>query len=69
MENLENNIEEIVVGDGAGVSKATIKTAKKAELTSLEAQVIARSEDLNKPALCSMFEITHDELETILAKK
>ena len=69
MENLENNIEEIVVGDGAGVSKATIKTAKKAELTSLEAQLIARSEDLNKPALCSMFEITHDELETILAKK
>ena len=69
MENLENKIEEIVVGDGAGVSKATIKPVKKTELTSLEVQVIARSEDLNKPALCSMFEITHDELETILAKK
>jgi hypothetical protein len=62
MENLENKIEEVV-------ETTKIKTAKKAELTSLEVQVIARSEDLNKPALCSMFEITHDELETILAKK
>jgi hypothetical protein len=62
MQNLENNIEEVV-------ETTKVKSTKKAELTSLEAQVIARSEDLNKPALCSMFEITHDELETILAKK
>jgi hypothetical protein len=62
MENLENKIEEIV-------ETTKVKLVKKTELTSLEAQVIARSEDLNKPALCSMFEITHDELETILAKK
>jgi hypothetical protein len=62
MQNLENNIEEVV-------ETTKVKTVKKTELTSLEAQVIARSEDLNKPALCSMFEITHDELETILAKK
>jgi hypothetical protein len=68
MQNLENNIEEVVaVTDNNGITK--VKSTKKAELTSLEAQVIARSEDLNKPALCSMFEITHDELETILAKK
>jgi len=62
MQNLENNIEEVV-------ETTKVKTVKKTELTSLEAQVIARSEDLNKPALCSMFEITHSELETILAKK
>jgi len=65
MQNLENNIEEVV-------ETTKVKSTKKVEsteLTSLEAQVIARSEDLNKPALCSMFEITHDELETILAKK
>jgi hypothetical protein len=68
MENLENKIEEVVTTiDSSGITK--IKSTKKVELTSLEAQVIARSEDLNRPALCSMFEITHDELETILAKK
>lgn len=68
MQNLENNIEEIVaVTDGSGITK--VKSTKKTELTSLEAQVIARSEDLNKPALCAMFELTHNELETILAKK
>ena len=66
MQNSENKEIEIEVGDGAGVSKATIK---KSSLTSLEASVIARSEDLNEPALCAMFELTHDELTKILAKK
>jgi hypothetical protein len=66
MQNLENKETEIIVADGAGVSKATVK---KSSLTSLEASVIARSEDLNEPALCAMFELTHDELTKILAKK
>ena len=66
MQNLENNEIEIEVADGAGVSKATIK---KPSLNSLEASIIARSENLNEPALCAMFELTHDELNKILAKK
>ena len=64
MQNSEN--KEIIVGDGAGVSKATVK---KPSLSGLEMSVIARSEDLNEPALCAMFELTHDELTKILAKK
>ena len=64
MQNSEN--KEIEVGDGAGVSKATVK---KSSLSGLEMSVIARSEDLNEPALCAMFELTHDELNKILAKK
>jgi hypothetical protein len=64
MQNSEN--KEIEVGDGAGVSKATIK---KSSLSGLEMSVIAKSEDLNEPALCAMFELTHDELNKILAKK
>ena len=61
---MENN-KEVTVLDGAGVSKATIKTS----ISALEAQVITRSEDLNEPALCAMFELTHEEVTAILAKK
>jgi hypothetical protein len=61
---MENN-KEITVLDGAGVSKATLKTS----ISALEAQVIARSENLNEPALCAMFELTHKEVTAILAKK
>ena len=64
MQNSENNeltpLQEEIV---------TKVTTKKSSLTSLEASVIARSEDLNEPALCAMFELTHDELNKILAKK
>jgi hypothetical protein len=64
MQNLENNeltpLQEEIV---------TKVTTKKSSLTSLEASIIARSEDLNEPALCAMFELTHDELNKILAKK
>lgn len=64
MQNLENNeltpLQEEIV---------TKVTTKKSSLTSLEASVIARSEDLNEPALCAMFELTHDELNKILAKR
>jgi hypothetical protein len=64
MQNLENNeltpLQEEIV---------TKVTTKKSSLTSLEASIIARSEDLNEPALCAMFELTHDELNKILAKR
>jgi hypothetical protein len=63
MQNLEN--KEITLLQEEIVTKVT----KKSSLTSLEASVIARSEDLNEPALCAMFELTHDELNKILAKK
>jgi len=56
MENLENN------------ELTPAKKTKQAELTSLEAQVIARSADLNEPALCAMFELTHEQVSEILAK-
>lgn len=64
MQNLEN--KEIEVGDGAGVSKATIK---KPSLSGLEASIIARSEYLNLPALASYFSVTEDEVKNALAKK
>jgi hypothetical protein len=64
MQNLENNeltpLQEEIV---------TKVTTKKSSLTSLEASIIARSEDLNEPALCAMFELTHEELTKILAKR
>jgi len=60
---MENN--ETIVLDGAGVSKAKTKTS----ISALEAQVIARSEDLNEAALCAFFELTHEEVSAILAKK
>jgi hypothetical protein len=64
MQNSEN--KEITPLQEEIVTKVTVK---KSSLTSLEASVIARSEDLNEPALCAMFELTHDELNKILAKK
>jgi hypothetical protein len=66
MQNLENNENELTPLHEEIVTKVTKKTPS---LTSLEASVIARSEDLNEPALCAMFELTHDELTKILAKK
>ncbi len=60
---MENN--ETIVLDGAGVSKTKTKTS----ISALEAQVIARSEDLNEAALCAFFELTHEEVSAILAKK
>jgi hypothetical protein len=56
MENLENN------------DLTPAKKTKQAELTSLEAQVLSRREDLNFPALQSMFELTSIELQAILDK-
>ena len=56
MENLENN------------DLTPAKKTKQAELTSLEAQVLSRREDLNFPALQSMFELTETELQAILDK-
>ena len=64
MQNLENN--ELTPLQEEIVTKVTIK---KSSLSGLEASIIARSEDLNEPALCAMFELTHDELNKILAKK
>lgn len=61
---MENETTTTVLG-GADVSKAKAKTS----ISALEAQVIARSEDLNEAALCAFFELTHDELTAILAKK
>ena len=56
MENLENN------------DLTPSKKTKQAELTSLEAQVLSRRDDLNFPALQSMFELTETELQAILDK-
>lgn len=56
MENLENN------------ELTPAKKTKQTGLTSLEAQVLSRRDDLNFPALQSMFELTEVELQTILDK-
>lgn len=66
MDNLETN--ETIVLDGAGVSKAKIKPSKPV-ISDLEASIIARSEDLNIPALAAFFSITEDEVRTALTKK
>jgi hypothetical protein len=68
METLENNTpiipqEEVVV-----------KTNRKAfgavepQLTSLEASIQSRRNDLSEAALCAMFELTHEQLSEIIAK-
>jgi 3-deoxy-D-manno-octulosonate 8-phosphate phosphatase KdsC-like HAD superfamily phosphatase len=59
-------LKEITVLDGAGVSKAKVKTAS---ISDLEASIIARSEDLNIPALASFHEVTEDVVKAALAKK
>jgi hypothetical protein len=56
MENIENN--ELLPA----------RKAKKVELTSLEGQIQSRRNDLNFPALQSMFELKEDELQAILDK-
>jgi hypothetical protein len=59
------NEKEVIVLDGAGVSKAKVKSV----ISDLEASIIARSEDLNIPALAAFFSITEDEVKAALAKK
>ena len=44
------------------------KKAKKIELTSLEASIQSRRNDLSFPALQAMFELNEVELQTILDK-
>lgn len=60
---MENNIEQ---------TEELVPKKRKAfgtELTDLELSVIARSEDLNIPALCSFFELREEQVLEILAKK
>lgn len=57
--------KEVTLLDGAGVSKAKVKSV----ISDLEASIIARSEDLNIPALAAFFSITEDEVKAALAKK
>jgi len=59
MNELENNNEADLM---------PAKKAKKVELTSLEASVQSRRNDLNFPALQSMFELKEAELQAILDK-
>ena len=62
---MEKLKEEIVL-DEAGVSKTKVKTAS---ISDLEASIIARSEDLNIPALAAFFSVTENEVKAALAKK
>jgi len=59
MNNLDNNIE-------ADLTPA--KKTKQVELTPLEASIQARRNELNFPALQSMFGLSESELQTILDK-
>jgi hypothetical protein len=59
MNELDNKIE-------AELTPA--KKTKKVELTPLEASIQARRNELNFPALQSMFELNEVELQTILDK-
>lgn len=58
-------VKETTVLDGAGVSKAKIKSV----ISDLEASIIARSEKLNIPALAAFFSVTEDVVKAALAKK
>jgi hypothetical protein len=60
MKNKENTTEEILINEDV---KETSKDF------SLEAAIIARSEDLNIPALASFFEVNEDVVRAALAKK
>jgi hypothetical protein len=64
MNELNNNIE---TEDLTPAKKQ--RKALGVELTDLELAVIARSEDLNIPSLCSMFELHEEQVHEILAKK
>ncbi len=59
------NEKEVTVLDGAGVSKTKVKSV----ISDLEASIIARSEDLNIPALAAFHEVTEDVVKAALAKK
>lgn len=39
------------------------------EINDLERAINSKSEELNIPALCAYFEVTHDVVETALTKK
>jgi hypothetical protein len=56
---------ETIVLDGAGVSKTKVKSV----ISDLEASIIAKSEDLNIPALAAFHEVTEDVVKAALAKK
>ena len=58
-------VKETTVLDGAGVSKAKVKSV----ISDLEASITARSEKLNIPALAAFFSVTEDEVKAALAKK
>ena len=58
-------LKETTVLDGAGVSKAKVKSV----ISALEASIIAKSEKLNIPALAAFFSVTEDEVKAALAKK
>ena len=59
MNELDNNTEADLM---------PAKKIKKIELTPLEASIQSRRNNLNFPALQSMFELKEDELQAILDK-
>ena len=59
MNELDNKIEADLM---------PAKKIKKIELTPLEASIQSRRNNLNFPALQSMFELKEDELQSILDK-
>jgi hypothetical protein len=59
MNELENNNEADLM---------PARKTKKIELTPLEGQIQSRRNNLNFPALQAMFELTADELQSILDK-
>jgi len=64
MNELENNTE----ADLMPAKKQRKAFDVEVELTSLEGQIQSRRNDLNFPALQSMFELKEDELQAILDK-
>jgi len=65
MNELENNNLE---ADLMPAKKQRAAFGTKVELTSLESSIQSRRNDLNFPALQSMFELKEDELQSILDK-
>ena len=59
MNELDNNTEADLM---------PARKTKKVELTPLESSIQTRRNNLNFPALQSMFELTADELQSILNK-
>ena len=64
MNELENNTE----ADLLPAKKQRAAFGAEVKLTSLEGQIQSRRNDLNFPALQSMFELKEDELQSILDK-